>query len=230
MKAAVENAIKLLTWLSDQEQAVAPYYRDDQQNIYVAVASVFRRLKSRELEEASGERKFSSLDAHGFVFLQATERERKLLPVLGFAFDLDEQRIQFWLGLFLLEGDSSPEKPLGVGYRYETPEAGRGSEHGYFHIQPMRAMDHLAPTPKYLMGWWDSTSWMSTTFPAFPLDAGDATAMLLALLISVYGLQETKRLLNECGMRETMTLSIDTMRCLAPAKSPATSQRRRWRT
>jgi hypothetical protein len=110
-----------------------------------------------------------------FLHLETSKDTNWVVPVLGFKYRFadDESHLSLRLGLFASDEGA-------IGFRFEEPE-GQGS-HNFFHTQLIRAFGKntfALPTP----------SWIPTSQPSFPLDAGGPISLLLNLLVSIYGMQ-----------------------------------------
>src|SRR5262249_42717735 len=129
-----------------------------------------------------------------FVFLEPVRTGDLLLPVLGVTFDFEANpaKLSLQVGLFrtIKEGAKAPN---ALAFRFETPEEGGGA-HRYHHSQVIREFRCGLGTR-----WIPTPEWLPVTQPAFALDAKSPAMLLLAMLISVYG-AEVGRWLLEGGL------------------------------
>jgi hypothetical protein len=145
----------------------------------------------------SNERPNSNFDtARRFLYLQPVSEGGVFLPILSvycdFARSLPEVRIR--MALYFLD---SSDAIKACGYRFEAPE-GPG-RHNYYHVQPIaRFGAHELP---------GCPPWLSTKQPTFALDADDAVAMVLCVLVSLYGIRDVQQLQSELGgmLREVLS-------------------------
>jgi hypothetical protein len=121
-----------------------------------------------------------------FVFLPLVPKPR-LLPVLNLAYDIPNDLAKLQVALF-----TETDQPgiRAFGYRFEPPE-GPG-RHDYWHAQPILRVGCHDDSTIDLPGLEDG--WRPTDTPAFPLDARSPIGLLVALMVSIYGLDEVWRM------------------------------------
>ncbi len=143
-----------------------------------------------------------------YLYLRPPERSRRGTIALLYAKweDKDEHNQRPWrlglhVGIFIpfSDGNSSPsggalqqiQTTHGfVGYRFEMPESLGGSDHDYYHAQPIKEFG-MEDT---LVDW--SPEWMPVRFPAFPLLASNPATLAGTLAISLYGARKIENLLD----------------------------------
>ena len=122
-----------------------------------------------------------------FIFLPACDKGGWFIPVLSIRYDfaVDPVELRIRAGLFALERES-------VGYRFETPEGPSGI-HSYYHAQP-------------IVGWASGDASISShnvnqSQPAFPVDADSPVTLLMAAVLSCYGLDEVAKLTRDASLQ-----------------------------
>lgn len=91
--------------------------------------------------------------------------------------------IRCYLGLFLLHEGCL----RSIGFRFEAPE-GPGIHH-YYHTQLITDEAWTIPRQEHHI-------WLPTEQPAFPLDADNPVTLILCLLVSLYGVDCLRDLVN----------------------------------
>jgi hypothetical protein len=130
-----------------------------------------------------------------YLYLNPVMRGLWLLPVLSIKanFERSLPEVRLRLGLFLW----AKGRVRSLGMRFETPE-GPGL-HNYYHMQFIRGFDGGSEMPGSL--WW-----LPTKEPTVPLDADNPVALLLCLLVNLYGFHYLNQLETEVG-RELLEFS-----------------------
>jgi hypothetical protein len=148
-----------------------------------------RLLPSEETVEKSFERRF--------LLLNPTLHGIRLYPVVHLKCDFGKSpaEVRFQMALFQKDGN----EPKATGFRLESPE-GEG-DHNLYHLQMIRCFEIQSKTnapPDYfpILPPEGSNSWIPNKEPTFPLFANDATALLLCVLVGLYGLREVESFLG----------------------------------
>lgn len=150
----------------------------------------FHPLSHDALERTIGPSSGSSSASHAsnrFIFLPACDRGGWFIPVLSinYNFAADPAELRIRAGLFAVERDH-------VGYRFETPEGPSGI-HCYYHAQP-------------IVGWVSGDTSISRhdvnqSQPAFPIDADSPVTLLMAAVLSCYGLDKVAELTRDASLQ-----------------------------
>lgn len=127
--------------------------------------------------------------ANGYIYLDHVERG-PTIPVLTFECDFARPKPEVRLRVVLLRArrNGASKSPTQVGYRFETPETGTpgGTDvvmHAYYHAQHLEKVGQTAL---------DLEPGSSSECPAFPLDAKCPVTLVFALLISLYGVTDSR--------------------------------------
>jgi hypothetical protein len=154
------------------------------------IAGVYGRLEELELESVlrrstnRGGIDFEIGGTRRFLFLRPIVNGT-ILPLLNLSASLYEEptSMRARLGLFMFD---SSKKLAGLGFRFESSE-GPG-QHAYSHVQVIRSLDkdggRIFP---------QASTWFPTSYPAFPLSATDPVSIVLAMLLSIYGLEDLEQ-------------------------------------
>ena len=177
----------LLLWLFDHHKKPWEVQDNGLSRIYGELLSTYASIRSeRELEAylPTVDKVQSGFPARQFLYLNPISGDPTLIPVLWITADfgrwMPEVRIR--LGLFLKHRDVVK----AFGYRFEAPE-GLGLHH-YYHAQMIHGFDKGQSFAQV-----NEDSWLSDECPTFPLDANNPVALLLSILISLYGISYVVR-------------------------------------
>ncbi|MDY7229029.1 hypothetical protein [Hyalangium rubrum] len=126
-----------------------------------------------------------------FIYLKPPEKASRSLPVLNLNCDFSGSlpNVGLRLAFFLLDDD---KRPVSIGFRFETPHGVDGEEglHDYYHAQPINSFfkdsDNLLNCPP----------WLPCKLPAFPLQAQTPVELLSCLLLSIYGRDGIRRVME----------------------------------
>lgn len=148
-------------------------------DLYDLVMVSYQEFQDRELEALIPKNNApSTLDLtqeNKYIFLEP-EISCNMVPLLSFKYDFTRSKpiVRLYLALFFMDKSDIH----AVGYRFETPE-GEGV-HDYYHAQWISRFGRqdLPNCP----------SWIPKKQPALTLDAENCVALLICLLISIYGL------------------------------------------
>ena len=102
-----------------------------------------------------------------------------LLPVLSVKWNFSGAAAELALRLALFGAAGTLQRQV-VGWRFETP--GKGGMHDYYHAQPIDAFTKNDPRWRLQV-----PGALNTSLPAFPLDAESPSALIVAMLIALYG-------------------------------------------
>lgn len=116
------------------------------------------------------------------------------VPVVQFSWRWAEPRPELRVRLAVFyPGATGEPHLLGVGYRWETPEA--NSDHGMYHVQPIASLHR--PSGNRLPGAW--SNWPEKA-PTFPVLARDPLELLACLVASIYGADSVRgRVMSAVG-------------------------------
>ncbi len=136
------------------------------------------------------------------IYLRPPPREESLVPLLAGEFDFRQPWpvVRLQLGLFSL---NSGDRVVSAGFRFETPEGpDRPGRHDFYHAQPIGSFAgrDLTSVPP------------SKSTPAIPVDAHDPIALVLCVLVSLYGSDGIHAL--SPGVRNLMQRSIAGLRVI----------------
>jgi hypothetical protein len=150
--------------------------------------SKFTHCGERELERFFNENpdQGDTSETGKFVFLPLVSK-RRILPVLNLVYDLPRDLAKLQVALFT---ETRQHGIRAFGYRFEPPE-GPG-RHNYWHAQPILQVRCHDESTIDLPGLKDG--WRPTDTPAFPIDARSSIALLVALMVSIYGVDEVGRM------------------------------------
>lgn len=133
-----------------------------------------------------------------YLWLQKTAG---MLPIvhLKYDFSCSIPEIRIRLGLFLeKDGESN-----AIGFRFESPEGTSSSgagRHHYYHVQMIKAFKNRDGNFGILLRpdkWHHQCpDWLPTREPALPLPAEDSLSLFLCFAASLYGIDETRRLIG----------------------------------
>jgi hypothetical protein len=112
-------------------------------------------------------------------------RDEDALPILTLNFDLSNTSARV-LGLRTMIFKMVGEEFFLQGFRFESPTLGQ-SAHGHYHAQ---LITDLSPSSSRFSEM--AARWVPTTQPAFCLDARNPVQLVMALLVSLYGLREVQ--------------------------------------
>lgn len=128
-----------------------------------------------------------------YFFLELLNEKGPMLPVATLSYDFVAGSLQLRVALFSVREREGGPVLRAVGYRFESPEAGRyegGGDgellgaHDYFHAQPIMRLVKDAPRSALA----DSEArWVPEAQPAFPLEASDVLELLVCTLVTIYG-------------------------------------------
>ncbi len=125
-----------------------------------------------------------------FVFLRPAERQSDWLPAFSVRIEGDWNNVRLFLAMFRLDTSADLSRVRAVGIRFETPESGatttREGRHDFYHAQ---FWHRLRGTRLRL----PELEWIPETQPSLPVSATGPLELLLALMVSVYGLNEAAR-------------------------------------
>lgn len=186
---------RTLLWIARREQAAYDRYAERQRMLRDQVFNAFDPINASEpfLEQLLSRTSYDSLSGKPrFLVLEIPRRGSPMIPLLAWKFDfaLTPTEVRLRLGMFLhcMVGDEPCL--VATGYRFEGPEYGPAgeaapmSEHGYYHAQIInffgveRSFDPAV-----------NIEWLPTTQPAFPLDASGPVELVVAMLLTLYGLR-----------------------------------------
>jgi len=179
---------QILLWLQNRYDPWGRNPRGPASKFHGRVHQTYSEFSETELEGLLSKRaEFDSSQQNRYLFLEPIDKGLGIVPVFAFRYDLRADKTGLWLqlALFIPDGNSL----AAIGCRFEPPE-GRGT-HNYFHAQLFRdfqggANASLPACPP----------WLPTTQPAFPLKAHDPVALLICMVISLYGLDRVEDLLQ----------------------------------
>lgn len=122
-----------------------------------------------------------------YIFLPACDEGGWFIPVLSLKYDFEADPLELRIraGLFAVERRDA-------GYRFETPEGPSGI-HSYYHAQPIM--------------WWASDDEsisshnVNPSQPAFPIDADSPVTLLMAAILSCYGLDRVAELMRDVSLQ-----------------------------
>jgi hypothetical protein len=210
---------KILAWLDQRRKRATPDYPEKVRRTYDVLSQKYRPLGYDGLETLiSGHTKVNLLDAAAFVHLESSKDVDWLVPVLSVKFDLARTppEVRFRVAVFEATETEQALELRAVGYRFESPE-GNPSVHGYWHVQPIAAFDR-------------SSNWqlpcvvppMSTHLPAIALDATNVAALLVTVLVSIYGMAAIDEILRQADFWPAIQSALAPMHCV-DTSSPAAS-------
>ena len=183
------------------------YPRGQARDIYLEIEPTFSSMTTREELEMSlptEGRVSTDFPRSRFLYLSPVNRNQVLLPVLRLKCDFGRSipEIRLRVGVFLRYNLDI----RAIGYRFESPE-GVGIHH-YYHMQMIRGFQLGVPflPDEYL-------TWMPDSAPTFPLDVDSPVKLLISLLISLYGLTETGRVLRDSGLETQTKAHLSDMHC-----------------
>jgi hypothetical protein len=117
------------------------------------------------------------LSGERYLFLKPPEQEGALLPVLSLKSDFGRSELAIRMALFTFD---EQDDVAAIGFRFETPH-GDGL-HNYHHAQLITSFGKgMKPLPKV-------PSWLPVSQPALMMSAKTPFALLLGVLIGLYGL------------------------------------------
>jgi len=139
-----------------------------------------------------------------------------MFPVLTFAYDWPRHVLRLRVALFYRSSeDASLGQLRAFGMRFETPECWAGDwqpsedpedvagHHDMFHAQPIRDLrkgDSTSALP--------GLGWLNPTQPSIPVSATDASGLLLALLVSVYGRKGVRERYQQQKLRSLKAAAV----------------------
>jgi len=143
---------------------------------------------------------FNTYSARAFVYGPLIDRNTPALwPVMAFSAGYRFTNFRIRLALFFDPSPEEEEKHKAVAWRYEPPEGDTGA-HCYYHSQPISSWDNnesgRLPVARPL----------NESHPAFPLMADDAPGLLVAMMVSLYGHESTKKFLGASTLRRDVLL------------------------
>jgi len=170
------------------------YPRGQSKDLYIELAKTFSSFTTdKELEDSlpTEQRLNVAFPPRRFLYLKPVSRG-PIQPVLRLKCDFGRSipEVRLRLGLFLRHAGVLK----AIGYRYESPE-GSGTKHHYYHVQMIRDLGMSAPFPPD-----ECLKWVPDGTPTFPLDVDSPVKLVLGLLISLYGIQDTIMLMRSFGL------------------------------
>jgi hypothetical protein len=146
-----------------------------------------------QLEGLVRETQGDLLEQRRFLWLNAvTAGGAPFVPILSVKWWLGVSvpEVRLRLALFFFDDSARPnERVKGFGYRFETPEGTGDGMHDYYHTQLIRGISKAADFGIPLC-----PDWLPVVQPALPLHANSPVRLFLAMLVSLYGAKETKKL------------------------------------
>lgn len=181
-----ELCFKLLLALARREEhAYRNRYTSKLSQFRDSLASRLPPLHVDDLERVIGPKAGPAAELaprRKFVFFEAWDEGGWFIPVATLAYDFASEPVElrFRVGFFGVDG-------AAAGYRFETPE-GVGGAHGFFHAQP-------------IVGWTVGDTdirndAVNMSQPSFPIDADSPVTLIVAAVISCYGLEYLSGLIN----------------------------------
>lgn len=137
-----------------------------------------------ELEQCLTQNRLAWETYPSAIFLKPNPNKRSILPLLDGSLNFSKAwpEVRLRLGLFELQASGELKSN---GFRYETPEGPDvPGAHNYYHQQP------IANFVDYQL----SQDPVCESVPAAPLDASSPIALVLSLLLSLYGSEGIERL------------------------------------
>lgn len=134
-----------------------------------------------------------------FVYANEIRRGTPVLwPVLAFSAERSSRRLKVRAAFFYEAiNDSDEPDSFALGWRLEPPEDEDGS-HSYYHAQPISAWDTSGTRNLPIIGS------LNESYPAFPILAADSVSLLAAALVAMYGRVETRNILSDPQIRESL--------------------------
>lgn len=182
---------QLLMWAAERESGAARDYPPKVLGVYDRLNARFPRIDERRLATLSQATELDLLSSGRFVYLEANKKGSWSIPVLTVKYDFsgEPELLRLRLALCALVADENPLQAIGL--RFETPE-GEGL-HSYYHVQMIESFskgveEHRIP----------GAAWIPQRIPAIPVDAMSPITLLLAFLLSLYGMAHLQ-LLRQAG-------------------------------
>ncbi|HUS70918.1 MAG TPA: hypothetical protein VM075_09130 [Anaerolineae bacterium] len=128
------------------------------------------------------------------LYLPEVSRQRGFVPVLCFEWDTTRvpQRVSSKIMLVTLRecqyADRHSSDLCGIGFRLESGEG----HHGFYHSQLQRNLDF---GPRITC-----PDWLPQTQPSFPISANCPVTLVLCVLLSLYGVKDCTKFVNEQGI------------------------------
>jgi hypothetical protein len=210
--SSVERGIcaKLLQHLADEGARASLTLDEGRTNAIERLATKYRPLHGRELEGLLARDPMKTGDKGAIHLRPVLKGTPALLPVMRAYIDLSGERPDAQLRVALFDIDGTADNV--VGWRFETPSKGddenssRGSDtgmHDYHHAQPITALTRGQR--------FSDDQWYNETTPAFLLDAYSPASLIIAMLVSLYGITYTDELLKVDFRNEVRSVAKDMM-------------------
>ncbi|MBX3001991.1 MAG: hypothetical protein KF893_25930 [Caldilineaceae bacterium] len=184
---------QIFVWLATeqrrwQESVLSTTSRRD---LFEQVEIDYPSIEERELENYLNSSDTIELLKWGkFLYLRPIEEGGFFIPVLTIKYDFGghEQEIRLRLAFFCIDENGDIK---ASGFRFEAPEDTDGL-HNYFHVQAITGFDK--DTPKYQL---PCEKWIPVKQPALCFDANGPVSLVVGMLVSLYGFNYIKELMNK---------------------------------
>ena len=146
------------------------------------------------------------VDEESAIYLPPLDDDPLFVPLLSMDIDSDEgPKANFRVDLYKLE-DSLHH----MGFRFETPSL-EGVKHKYYHVQPIEAaMGRVAAKVQRSVN-------VPGKSPCIPIHADSPVALILSLILSLYGIQGFQQISDEITIDSKFLVGLKT--CLDIGKS-----------
>jgi hypothetical protein len=167
---------ELILWLYDTHKSPDEYENNDAISIYFDLPGIelFPDRYTLERYLPTEDNIKDEFPKSKYIYLDPVKKGTVMMPLLRLKYDFGRHppEVRLRLHLFLKHND----RLKAFGFRYESPE-GSGMHH-YYHAQIIKDVG-----PK------DARSfWLPDDQPAFPIDTDNPIGLLVALLVSLYGI------------------------------------------
>jgi hypothetical protein len=202
---------ELILWLWDKNESAERRLSGPTKEIHRLIASRWAKVENdkrlEQLLRGDGQSVVDLQKVHRFIYLEPLQDE-SIVPVLSLWYSARNPRPQLRLRVALFVLDESKQL-AAVGVRFESPE-GRG-DHDYYHAQLFVEFE------KGGGGLPQCPHWLPKKQPAFALNARDPITLLIAMLITLYGLDRTGRSLRAAKFWSVLLPHLKKMGLALPA-------------
>ncbi|GID32674.1 hypothetical protein [Paractinoplanes brasiliensis] len=193
------TCVRLLQHLADDGSREVRRFEGVRASAREILAAEYRPLEDRELE-AILSKELIDTGERGAIFCRPVLKGTPvLLPLLCARIDLSGERPDAKFRVALFDIDDNVENV--VGWRFETPSKGGDGMHNYHHAQPITGLIRGRP--------FSNAQWFNETTPAFLLDAHSPAALMIAMIVSLYGIGRINELLGLGFRNEIRSVAAD---------------------
>lgn len=150
----------------------------------------FRAAPTRDLDRqlpSITKPRVDLIEQRSVFLLHPPSKGDAVLPVITLRCDFARQPIlcRIYTALYYLHASENGDSRLNImGFRCEAPEGLGSGRHDMHHLQFINGFKKDVP----FQGTEIKTLWLPARQPAVPIDASCAVTLLIALLVSIYGL------------------------------------------